>query len=157
VARREGSLRTYRVSRILEATELEETFERPTDFDLSAYWGSSTEIFESSLRQVEVRLRVRVDALDTLRYAIGSGRLEGLPEPLPDDRRAWLEVTLLTESLDVAAEDLLRVGSRLEVLRPVELRERIERTAAEMLATYAGGTAVPDGGSVPGASPVATA
>ena len=53
VARREGSLRTYRVSRILEATELEESFDRPTDFDLGAYWGSSTEIFESSLRQVE--------------------------------------------------------------------------------------------------------
>ncbi len=124
---------------------------------MSAYWGSSTEIFESSLRQVEVRLRVRVDALGTLRYAIGSGRLEGVPDPLPDDRTTWLEVTLLTEGLDVAAEDLLRVGAQVEVLRPVELRERIARTAAQMLATYAGGApALAAPGSAPGASPVAT-
>ena len=123
VARREGSLRTYRVSRVLEATELDESFERPTDFDLGAYWGSSTEIFESSLRQVEVRLRVRRDALGTLRYAIGSGRLEGVPDrACRTIAGAWLEVTLLTEGLDVAHEDLLRVGSQVEVLAPLELR-----------------------------------
>lgn len=153
VARREGALRTYRVSRILEATVLDESFDRPTDFDLEAYWGSSTEIFESSLRQVEVRLRVRRGALDTLRYAIGGGRLEGLPDRLPDDPGAWLEVTLLTEGLDVAHEDLLRVGAQVEVLRPVALREQLARTAAEMLATYAGG--VPGAGRAPGSSPVA--
>ena len=137
VARREGSLRTYRVSRILEATELDESFDRPIDFDLGAYWGSSTEVFESSLRQVAVRLRVQRAALGTLRYAIGSGRLEGVPEPLPDDPEAWLEVTLLTESLDTAHEDLLRVGAQVEVIEPVELRARLARTAAAMLTLYA--------------------
>ena len=141
VARREGSLRTYRVSRILEATELDETFDRPADFDLGAYWGSSTEIFESSLRQVAVRLRVRRDALGTLEYAIGSGRLEGLPATLPADPAAWLDLTLLTEGLDVAHEDLLRVGAQVEVVEPVELRDRLARTAAAMLAVYGGGPA----------------
>jgi len=155
VARRDGSLRTYRVSRILEAVALEESFDRPTDFDLGAYWEASTEVFEAGLRQTEVGLRVRRGALGTLEYAIGSGRLD-LPDPLPDDPNAWLEVTLHTDGLDEAHEDLLRLGSRLEVLRPVELRERLARTAAEMLATYAGGApAGPAAGTAPGSSSVA--
>ena len=79
----------------------------------------------------------RLRILDTLRYAIGSGRLEGVPDPLPDDHRAWLEVTLLTEGLDVAHEDLLRVGSDVEVLAPLELRQRIAETIDRMRALYA--------------------
>ena len=38
VARRDGALRTYRISWILAAACLDETFERPADFDLAAYW-----------------------------------------------------------------------------------------------------------------------
>ena len=118
VARREGSLRTYRVSRILEATELDEAFERPADFDLERLLG----LQHGDLR-VEpapgggTAARSTLRALSTLQYAIGSGRLEGVPTRCRTTPNAWLEVTLLTEGLDVAHEDLLRVGAQVEVLR----------------------------------------
>ena len=54
----------------------------------------------------------------------------------------------------MAHEDLLRLGAHLEVLWPIELRDHLARTAAEMLATYAGGA--PGSGMVPGSSPIAT-
>src|SRR6266516_2398919 len=40
VANADGSRppRTYRVSRVREAVTLDETFERPDDFDLQAHW-----------------------------------------------------------------------------------------------------------------------
>src|SRR5918996_302461 len=45
VANTRDGFRTYRVSRIKEATMLDSGFERPPNFDLAAFWKSSTEEF----------------------------------------------------------------------------------------------------------------
>jgi predicted DNA-binding transcriptional regulator YafY len=38
----DAGIRTYRVSRVRELTILNDAFERPSDFDLAAYWSDST-------------------------------------------------------------------------------------------------------------------
>src|SRR5512142_948482 len=63
VARRDGEFRTYRVSRIVDVHELDEHFERPSDFELAAHWTAAATEFEESLERVEVTLRAHPDAL----------------------------------------------------------------------------------------------
>ena len=139
VARRDAELRTYRASRIERATVLDGSFERPLEFDLAAQWEAVEIAFEASLRRHPVRVRLRADAVDDLEYAVGgSGRLgDALANLPPPDANGWLELTFPTDSLDAAHDDLLRLGDRVEVLRPRELREAIAATSARMAAAYA--------------------
>src|SRR5436190_22832589 len=46
VAGVDGQIRTYRVSRVTSSTPTDERFERPTAFDLAAYWSESTAAYE---------------------------------------------------------------------------------------------------------------
>ena len=46
------------------------------------------------------------------------------------------ERTLVFESLEQAQREMLRYGPDLEVLTPIELRERIAATARQVVAQY---------------------
>ena len=107
VAHRVAGMRVYRVSRVASVRALEETCERPDGFDLSAYWHEWSRAFEESRPRVEVTVRG------------------------PKGVRA-----MTFESLSEAQRELLRFGTDLEVLEPVELRTRIAETAREVAALY---------------------
>ena len=141
VARRDHLLRTYRVSRILRATCLPERFERPSGFDLAAHWEATARAFEASTRRLEVLVLVRAEAIDELEYATAAD-VSVLP---PEDARAgavpratdgWLRAHFQTSSLETAHDDLLRLGARVEVLAPPELRGRLAATVRAMTVVY---------------------
>ena len=139
VARREGAIRTYRVSRIDGARILEERFERPEGFDLAHYWVDSTAAFERELDRVVIRIRIEPDALDDLAYAVGNAHRLGPPEPgSGTDAEGRIELSLRHESLGVAHDDLLRLGAAVEVLEPPELRAMLTETTRRMAERYAG-------------------
>lgn len=108
VAHRVAGMRVYRVSRVVSVGALEDACERPDGFELSAYWQEWSRAFEESRPRVEVKARG------------------------PRGER-----TLVYESLDQARRELLRHGPDLEVLEPVELRERIAATARDVADLYA--------------------
>ncbi len=155
VARREGAVRTYRVSRIVAARVQAEPFERPPDFELAAYWERSVAEFERSLAQVPVTLRVRGDRVDELAYALGGrGRLRGAGGPLPaPDANGWVTLDLRLESIEGAHDDLLRLGASVEVLAPDELRHRLRETAAEIATLYRLDVEAPRPGDARGTGP----
>ena len=108
VAHRSAGLRVYRVSRVASVRRLGEDLRRPRGFDLAAYWEQWSREFEGSRPRVEVDVR---------------------------DRRGG-DAVLVYEDLGAAYRDLLRRGSELEVIRPLELRERIAATVLELAAMY---------------------
>ncbi len=67
VARTSAGFRTYRVSRIEEARLLDRPSERPADFDLAAYWKSSTEELLKSRPRYEATLRLEEKAAEGLK------------------------------------------------------------------------------------------
>ena len=60
VAESEGESRTYRVSRIVDAVMSEDTFERPTDFNLAEYWEESLARFMQNLPQYPAQVRMTI-------------------------------------------------------------------------------------------------
>ena len=115
-------MRVYRVSRFVSVRIRDEPFERPEDFDLGAYWQEWSRTFETSRPRVEVKLRASELAL----------------RHLPRDQQGGDGVfTVGFESLEDAFRELLKFGPDAEVLEPLELRERIAATAAEVADLYA--------------------
>jgi predicted DNA-binding transcriptional regulator YafY len=137
VARSDGQIRTYRVSRVAAAEPSIERFERPEPFDLAAYWAESAATFERDVPWIEVVVRLRPDRVDRLRSALGNAVVdaaERLAEPDPD---GWLRLRLRLDWPDEAAGRLLGAGRWVEVLAPPEVRARVARTAAAIVERYA--------------------
>jgi predicted DNA-binding transcriptional regulator YafY len=132
VARRDGELRTYRVSRIEEVAIADSTFQRPADFDLGAYWQQSVSTYETQPRAYTVSLHASMRGLHELRR-LGWPQLTEL-ETTPDGRTAC---TISFETPDEAFRDLVRMGGEVEIDAPVALRSRILDTAHAIAALYA--------------------
>ena len=135
VARRQGEMRTYRVSRVHDVSMLDEHFERPAGFDLAEHWNASVVGFESLMPPVEVEVRASAHGFDEMGWwTRTSGRAIKAHTVLAD---GWSRCTLAFESLDDAYLDLMRLGADVEILAPHSLRERMAANARALGALYA--------------------
>lgn len=134
VAAVEGDVRTYRISRIQQADLLDEPCLRPPDFDLADYWQRSSAEFLATLPRTVVSVRATRQVLDRVLHAGRFIRLEQVDEP---DKQGWLSARLAFELPDEACGYLLGFGTEIEVLAPLELRERIIALARDLTAFYA--------------------
>jgi predicted DNA-binding transcriptional regulator YafY len=119
----DGDVRSYRVSRIRDAAILDESFTRPPDFDLAAFWQRSAETFRERLPRFHVVARVRAAALPLLQMMMRFGAID----EIRDDR-----VTMHFDSEEVARITLLGFGTRVEVIEPESLRIAIAVEAREI-------------------------
>jgi len=134
VARAGRSVRTYRLAKILDLEVLGETFDRPADFDLAAYWREGVARFEAELRRETATLGVAPGALSRLDQ-LGADIAEAVLAATPDAggrRRAVVPI----ESTTHAARLLLGFGDGIEVEAPKDLRREMARLAARVTALY---------------------
>lgn len=139
VAAVEGEVRTYRVSRIQQAHLLDDPCVRPPAFDLADYWRRSCAEFMAGIPRYVVSVRATRQALDRV---VHSGRFIRLEQVDGPDEQGWLGARLTFEVQDEACGYLLSVGTELEILAPVELRERVIALASDLTAFYARRTLV---------------
>lgn len=135
IARGGTKLRTYRVARILALTPLDESFERPADFDLAAFWRDWSERFATVLYRAEAVVRFSPRAQELLFLLGPLPYRAALANATPPDVDGWIRTTLPIESFDHAETDLLRFGAGVEVLEPFALRARF-LVAAEALVAH---------------------
>ena len=129
-------MRVYRVSRFASVRILGQSFQRPSDFDLSAFWDEWSTAFERNRPRFEVRLRAARAAMHFLRPLVhpdGRAILDGISREPPQEE---VELTVPFEQLETAYRELLTFGRDLEVLDPPELRDRIAAAAADVADLY---------------------
>lgn len=129
----EGQMRSYRVSRVQRVEVLEETFSRPSDFDLAAWWSRNSTEFVANLPRYPATLHA---AEEVHRYLAAPGQwtqVEWAGEP---DADGWRELRVAFETEQLAAGTLLAFGNRVRVVEPVELCERLVALAGEVLRLY---------------------
>ncbi len=136
VAATRDGYRTYRVSRIEEARLLDGPSERPADFDLAAYWKSSTEQFRDGWPRYEAILRVEPPDADRL-------KMWRMASPVPEEEGAAAggRITLRVQfdSEEHARFMVLGLGSRVDVVEPEALRARVLAEAAAVLERHRSG------------------
>jgi len=126
-------MRTYRVSRIVRAEAMDESFERPAGFDLAAYWEASTERFRAALPAYPAVVRVSAALWPKFRqerYAYVQG------EPRAAARDGWHEAEVEFHTVESACGILLSYGSLAEAVAPVELRDLVRSEMRAALALY---------------------
>ncbi|MFD3871480.1 helix-turn-helix transcriptional regulator [Streptomyces sp. NPDC058623] len=137
LAAREGADRTYRLSRILAAEELDEPARRPERIDLERAWQDRSTRFRTGGDQVTVLVRVdparREELLDTA--------LDVLAEAADPDGR--LRLTLTFQDARHAEWALWQLATHAEALTPQWLRTALRERADALAARYA---APPDAG-----------
>jgi predicted DNA-binding transcriptional regulator YafY len=123
VARVDEAVRTYRVGRITAAEDTGQTFTRPQDFDLAAWWRESAVGFERAVRRTEVRVRLTPHGVHLLAKLLDPEMaLAALADAGPADEQGGREVTLALEKPEIAAHQLLGLGAEVEILEPDEVR-----------------------------------
>jgi predicted DNA-binding transcriptional regulator YafY len=126
-------VRSYRISRMLQAELVNATSTSPEDFDLAAYWQTSSAVFKSRLPNYTATFRVAPDAFVRLSYA---GRFARVGRAEETDSRGWIKVSVGFDVDEMACEYALSFGAKLEVLDPPSLREKVIAAAKEVLSVY---------------------
>lgn len=135
VAHTARGYRTYRVSRILDAQLLPETFTRPPDFDLAALWNRQMQDFVGSLATYTVEARF-APSLHPYLAQIYKERLSLPVEDAPRDSEGWCVLTVRYENAYHALEHLMSMGASVEILSPEDLRAALIREIESLQNLY---------------------
>ena len=130
VASRDNEFRTYRLSRIRDAALDERECVRPDDFDLAAYWETSTVEFRERLPRYYATFLVEPSVMRWVRYR--GWRLE--EEQQEDGGR--VRIRLRFDAEDEGLQFALSFGPDIEVIEPVELRDKVVVAARATLERY---------------------
>lgn len=137
VCARDGHLRVYRLSRVLDARLSEETFERDADFDLVAFWQAWCTEIEENRPSCPVAVRIAPKFIPYLPQYFGQPIQEAIAQAGPPDGEGWITLTLPFESLEDARDRILSFGRAVEVLGPPAVRNSVQDYAAQIVALYA--------------------
>jgi predicted DNA-binding transcriptional regulator YafY len=136
VCARDDHMRVYRVSRVLDAAVTPETFERPADFDLAAFWRAWCAQVEENRPYYPVTVRVAPDFLAWLPYYFGALIRDQVTAAGPPDEDGWIMLTLPFETLEDARARILGFGRAVEVLSPRALRNAVLDYATQIVSLY---------------------
>ncbi len=125
VARTPDGFRTYRVSRIEDARLLDKPSERPADFDLAAYWKTSTEELRRKARY-EATLHLEPSAAQSLT----TWRTTSPAAAAESDAPGWVTLRVQFEDEEQARFVVLGLAPRVDVIAPVSLRDRVAADVA---------------------------
>lgn len=130
----DGDIRSYRVSRVVSAELIDEPCVRPKGFDLAEFWEQSTVSFKSQLPRYQALVRAHPDVFPRMSFA---GRFARIEQAYPPDSDGWIRAALRFDVEEMAVEYALSFGSKMEVLQPETLREKVITAAEGVIAFYA--------------------
>jgi predicted DNA-binding transcriptional regulator YafY len=129
-------LATYRVAAIRALEPLSERFTRPPDFDLAAYWQSYLDDFQTRRLGGEAIVLLSARGLRMLPDCQPDAVVKAVAATGVPAGDGWTRAVIPIESIEHALGDLLRLGTEIEVLDPVELRERVRKTVVTLALRY---------------------
>jgi predicted DNA-binding transcriptional regulator YafY len=129
----------FRVGRVTSALALNDGFDRPSDFELGAFWSGWSASFVTSRPRLEVRVRASADAMAVFPEVFGDAVRPALDAAPPADERGFRDAALTFEHEAAAVQRLAGFGGQVEVLSPPAVRARLIATARALLGRYEAG------------------
>ncbi|MFI6294646.1 helix-turn-helix transcriptional regulator [Nonomuraea sp. NPDC050790] len=130
LAKRSGEDRTYRLSRVLAAEELDEPAQRPDRVDLDRAWQERSTRFRAGGDQVSVVVRMNPARREEL---LGTALAVHAEETEAD---GWLRMEVGFQDARHAEWALWQLSTNAEALSPQWLREALHRRAAAVVTRY---------------------
>ncbi len=131
IAETDAGQRTFRVDRVTSVGVTDEAVVRPPDFDLEEAWRSISEEVSRRWPTIEARGHVVPEHLELLGRVLGTRLQIG-----PTRSDGAVEILVRGENLMALAGDLAGFGAWVEITSPVEVRHRLAKIGAELVATY---------------------
>ena len=119
---RAETVRVYRISNVKALTLIGETFNRPSDFDVGAFWGEWRRKFETQIRSGRALIRVTERGMSLL-INMGLNPIEIKPVK---NQLHMSDVELAVEDKTSAVREILSLGAEAEVIEPAALRSAVQ-------------------------------
>ncbi|MCS0787070.1 YafY family transcriptional regulator [Cytobacillus firmus] len=133
IAVSDEKIKSYRVSRIVDADLINEKFSRPSDFDLADYWQVSKQKFISSLPKFEVEVEMSPSIIQRINF---TGRfVQVIHMDNPRDN-GWIPASLCFDTEQEAREYILGFGDQIKIVSPVSLRKSVSGMAEGVVNLY---------------------
>jgi predicted DNA-binding transcriptional regulator YafY len=136
VCARNDALHVHRVSDLVEVSVAAESFERPADFDLAAFWEGWCAEYEAHFSVFTAAVRVAPSVIPELPRYFGNHILTKVAQAGPQDAEGWIRLELAFESFEAARDRILSFGGAVEVLEPHPLRRSVLDYAEQVVARY---------------------
>ncbi len=133
IAASDAKIKTYRVSRIIDAVMITENFSRPNDFDLADYWQESKQTFISSLPKFEVEAEISPAILQRINF---TGRFVQVLHTDSPKENGWIPVSLSFDTEQEAREYILGFGNQIKIVCPIFLRKSVREMAEGVIDLY---------------------
>ena len=115
---------------------LPQSFERPADFDLAAFWQKWCADYENDRPRYEVRALVSPSLAARLPRLLQENQPDVLNAPPAAQRDGWQAMTLTFENFETARTRILGFGGAIEVLEPLALRRSMADYAQQIRTLY---------------------
>ncbi|MCM3706420.1 MULTISPECIES: helix-turn-helix transcriptional regulator [Cytobacillus] len=133
VAASDEKIKTYRISRIVDAKLINENFSWPNNFDLADYWQESKQRFISSLPRFEVDAEISPAILQRINF---TGRFVQVLHMDSLKENGWIPVTFSFDTEQEAREYILGFGNQIKIVHPVFLRKSVREMAEGVVDLY---------------------
>lgn len=133
VAIRDSEFRNYRVSRIHKAIVENETFIRPANFILSAYWEQSKEEFIQRLPAYDVQVEIHPSVMKRLYFTSKFVQVIKKESSNPDQ---WIEATLRFNAEQEAVEYIVGFANKMKIIAPKDLKSKVVSLANSVIDFY---------------------
>jgi predicted DNA-binding transcriptional regulator YafY len=129
---RAQTMRVYKIANIQGLSVLEDTFERPVDFDVSQFWGEWVASFEDRIRPNCARLRVTQKGQNLLK-SMGLKPIAHFPVP---DQPDVMDIDLAVEGEANTVREILSLGAEAKVIAPETLRLAVQNEVSRLVGFY---------------------
>jgi predicted DNA-binding transcriptional regulator YafY len=133
IAASDEKIKSYRVSRILKAEQINENFSRPNNFDLADYWQVSKQKFISSLPRFEVEVEISPSIIQRINFI---GRFVQVLHTDSPKENGWIPASLCFDTEQEAREYILGFGNQIKIIRPVSLKKSVREMAEVVVGLY---------------------
>jgi len=136
VCARNGAMQVHRVSGLAEVKISDETFERPLNFNLAAFWKEWCSEYEMLLSDFTATIRVAASFIPALPRYFGNSIHSKIAEAGPPDGEGWVRLEVTFESLEAARDRILSFGRGVEVVGPPTLQRSVLDYAEQIVDLY---------------------
>lgn len=137
VAASKGKPRTYRASNIQAIETLDAKAQRPPRFDLARHWTQSLKDLDARLLRERAVLKLSPEGLRLLREINPAASQAANAKHVACKPAGWIKAEIPIEDSPHGLRQFLRMGPEIEVLAPIELRQKMRAETQKLAKLYA--------------------